>query len=105
MAIKNDAGTVAGWFGLRLKELRTAAGLDRQALADRAGLAQAGLANLEQCRNQPSWATVVALVQALGVKADAFLQEPSAKVPGRGRPRKEEEEKPAAKKQTRSRRA
>ena len=79
----------AEWFAGRLKELREQAGLTQPELADRAGLSKAGIADLEQGRREPSWATAVALAGALGVEVTAFLQEPAPREPaGRGRPPK-----------------
>lgn len=75
-------------FGPRLRELRTAAGLDREALAKAAGLTAAGLANLEQGRTYPRWHAAVAIAQALGVSLDDFTRPAKVKKPGRGRPRK-----------------
>jgi transcriptional regulator with XRE-family HTH domain len=77
-------------FGPRLKELREEAGLSQPQLAERSGLAKAGIANLEQGRTSPAWATVIALCKALAVTPDAFTQEPAARPEAkRGRPRKE----------------
>ncbi len=68
----------AEWFAARLRELRTAAGLSRKELADRAGFqSEAGVRNLEQGIRKPAWETVVALCEALGVGCDAFLQPPA----------------------------
>jgi transcriptional regulator with XRE-family HTH domain len=79
------------WFASRLKELRTSKGMTQPELAEKAGLTKAGIANLEQGRREPSWSTVVALCHALGVKCDAFFEEPSPETEpqGRGRPKKE----------------
>lgn len=80
----------ASYFGARLKELRERAGLTQPQLAERAGLAKAGIANLEQDRTSPAWATVIALCKALAVTPDAFTQAPSERPDAkRGRPRKE----------------
>jgi transcriptional regulator with XRE-family HTH domain len=78
------------WFAGRLRELREAAGLTRNGLAELAGLkSEAGIRNLEQGIRKPSWETVVALCKALGVTADAFLREPAGRpAAGPGRPRK-----------------
>jgi transcriptional regulator with XRE-family HTH domain len=78
------------WFAGRLRELREQAGLSRQQLADRAGMkSEAGIRNLEQGIRRPSWDTVLALCQALGVSCDAFTQPPGELPPPRvGRPRK-----------------
>ena len=77
------------WFADRLKELREGAGLSQQALADKSGMTREGIAQLETRRRKPSWESVVALCQALGVGCDAFTT-PAAErqAPGRGRPRK-----------------
>lgn len=61
-------------FAGRLKELRVAAGLTQESLAERAKLSKAGIADLEQGRREPSWATVIALAEALGVTCQAFLE-------------------------------
>ena len=63
-------------------------------LAEKSGLTKAGIANLEQGRREPSWSTVVALCEALGVKCDVFLEEPSpdSEAQRRGRPAKAKEE-------------
>jgi transcriptional regulator with XRE-family HTH domain len=79
----------AKWFAGRLKELRQQAGLTQQGLSDLAGLSKGGIADLEQGRREPTWASVVALSRALGVECSAFLQEPTASErPRRGRPGK-----------------
>jgi transcriptional regulator with XRE-family HTH domain len=87
----------AEWFAGRLVELREAAGLTRKQLADRAGLqSEGGIRDIEQGRRLPNWEMVIALSLALGVTPDAFTVQPAERsAPGRGRPRKEEEE-PAA---------
>jgi transcriptional regulator with XRE-family HTH domain len=82
-------------FGMRLKELREAAGLTQPALAKKAGLSKGGVADLEQGRREPSWATVQDLAAALGVDCTAFTQAPAERAPARpGRPAKPKEEKP-----------
>jgi transcriptional regulator with XRE-family HTH domain len=74
-------------FGMRLKELREQAGLTQPQLAEQAKLSKAGIADLEQGRREPSWATVQALCAALGVSCEAFNQEPAERpVAGPGRP-------------------
>jgi transcriptional regulator with XRE-family HTH domain len=77
-------------FALRLKELRAAAGLTQRQLAERAGMAEAGVRNLEQGRTGPTWESVVALAEALDVPTDSFRQEPAptTQKPPPGRPRK-----------------
>jgi transcriptional regulator with XRE-family HTH domain len=81
-------------FAPRVKELRQQAGLTQPALAEKAGLSKAGIANLEQGRREPSLATAA----ALGVDVTELTRASSAR-PGRGRPRKGEpsDEAPAKK--------
>ena len=79
----------AEWFAGRLRELRGAAGLTQEQLAERAGVKRDAVARWEAGTREPSWSNVVALVKALGVDANAFLQEPASAPPvGPGRPRK-----------------
>jgi transcriptional regulator with XRE-family HTH domain len=81
----------ASIIGLKLRELREAAGLSQAALADRSGVAQRTISSIEQGRNKPSFETVVALANALGTDCRAFTASPASSVkPGRGRPRKPE---------------
>lgn len=69
----------AEWFGGRLRELREARGLTRKELATRAGLrSEAGIRNLEQGVRAPSWPTVIALCQALGVTCEEFMKPPAS---------------------------
>lgn len=65
-------------FARRLRELRTAAGLTQQQLADVAGITQATLSRLEAGTQAPGWDTVQAVAAALGVSTEAFRdsQEP-----------------------------
>jgi transcriptional regulator with XRE-family HTH domain len=85
-------------FARRLKELREGAGLTQQQLGDQAGMHKLSVAKLEQAIREPSWATVQALADALGVSTEAFRQEPGpAPAPQRGRPRKGPVEAPAPK--------
>jgi transcriptional regulator with XRE-family HTH domain len=77
-------------FAMRLKELRTKAGMTQPELATRSGLSKGGIADLEQGRREPSLATAAKLAGALGVTIDA-LHKPAAKSmkpAKRGRPRK-----------------
>jgi transcriptional regulator with XRE-family HTH domain len=79
----------AKWFAGRLRELREERGFSRGELAGRAGIKPSAVRDLEQGQYGPNWETVVALCLALGVRCDAFLQEPAERPPpGRGRPRK-----------------
>jgi len=95
-----ESANVAEWFGSRLRELRMAKGWTQAELATEAKISKAGIADIEQGRNAPSWPTVLALCAALGCKCDAFQEKPAdADSPGRGRPKKEEA-KPTSKKKT-----
>lgn len=85
-----DADEIAGWFSGRLRELRVLRAWTQAELAEKAGLTQAGIANLEQGRTGPEWSTVIRLCVALGVKCDEFQRPPAAgESRGRGRPMKE----------------
>jgi hypothetical protein len=60
-------------------------------LDDWAGLKLGGIRDLEQERNKPTWETVLAVAEVLGVSTEAFRQEPARSAdekPKRGRPRK-----------------
>jgi transcriptional regulator with XRE-family HTH domain len=66
-------------FGIRLKELREAAGLTQDELAERAGLYKFSVAKLEQGVREPVWSTVLTLAAALGVNCLAFVAETEVK--------------------------
>jgi transcriptional regulator with XRE-family HTH domain len=78
------------WFGTRLTELRTAAGLSQAALAALLGVGASYVSDLETGRRLPAWGTALALADALGVGMDALASRPTVASPdrGRGRPRK-----------------
>jgi transcriptional regulator with XRE-family HTH domain len=81
----------AHWFAGRLRELREGKGWTQSQLADKAGLSEGGVRDLEQGRRKPSWETVLALASALGVSCDAFATQPAAEASAprkRGRPQK-----------------
>jgi DNA-binding XRE family transcriptional regulator len=63
-------------FGLRLKALRTAAGLSQFALAAKAGITETAVNYIEVGRREPSWSTAVRLAAALGVGVEAFAEPP-----------------------------
>jgi transcriptional regulator with XRE-family HTH domain len=72
-----------------LRELRVAADLTQQQLADRAGLSWKGVAQWERGVREPGWSNVLALAKALGVTCEAFTQAPAERAPARpGRPAK-----------------
>jgi transcriptional regulator with XRE-family HTH domain len=92
------------WFAGRLRELREAAGLTQQQLADAAGLKLAGIRNLEQGRTFPEWPSVLSLCTALGVGCESFTTPPTAREkPGRGRPAKASANEPPEPKRSRGR--
>jgi transcriptional regulator with XRE-family HTH domain len=79
----------ATWFAGRLWELREGKSLSREELAALAGIKPSAVRDIEQAVYSPNWETVVALCKALGVTADAFLEQPAEHPPrGRGRPPK-----------------
>jgi transcriptional regulator with XRE-family HTH domain len=85
------------WFAGRLRELREAAGLTQQQLADKAGMKLGGIRDLEQGRRSPTWETVLAIAAGLGVGCEAFTVPPADRAPpGRGRPSKAEAPPPPA---------
>jgi transcriptional regulator with XRE-family HTH domain len=88
----------ADWFAGRLRELRDAKGLSREQLAELAGMKVGGIRDLEQGVRSPTWKTVLALCQALGVDCREFAKEPTTRhEPRRGRPPKGAPEEPAVK--------
>jgi transcriptional regulator with XRE-family HTH domain len=84
-----NPGNTAGWFGSRLTELRTRAGLTPEQLAQKAGLTLGAFAQLERGERSPAWGTMVTLAKALGVGVEVFaeerVEEPRTR---RGRPRR-----------------
>jgi transcriptional regulator with XRE-family HTH domain len=93
-------------FSGRLKELREQAGLSQKALAEKAGLATSAIGHLEQGLRKPTWETVLALADALGVTCEAFTVSAESEAPRpRGRPKKAaaKETPPSGKKSARKR--
>lgn len=77
------------WFAGRLRELREAAGLTQQQLAERAGMAWRSITHLEGGDRKPSWETVLKLCGVLNVDCREFTKEPVPRSkPKRGRPPK-----------------
>lgn len=68
-------------FGKRLKELREAAGLTQQELADRAGMHKFGVAKVEQGHRGVSWEKALDLARALGVSILLFVPDTEADKP------------------------
>lgn len=86
---KKDSGPPDSIFAARLKELRTEAGLSQAKLAANAGMSLAGVTQLEQGLRQPTWVSIQALADALGVATDAFRSKAKPRPrAGKGRPRK-----------------
>jgi len=69
-------------FALRLREIRRQRGLTQERLAQLAGLHKLAIAKLEQGVQEPTWSTVVALVDALKLNGGDFW------VPSRARLRR-----------------
>lgn len=61
-------------FAARLFALRTRAGVTQAELAERSGVTQALVSQLEAGDHGPSWSTVQALAAALGVGVEEFTR-------------------------------
>jgi transcriptional regulator with XRE-family HTH domain len=68
--------------------LRQETGLTIQALADRAGMHRESVAQLERGRRKPTWASVLALADALDVSLEMFRDRPKGRKPEALRRRK-----------------
>jgi transcriptional regulator with XRE-family HTH domain len=96
-------------FADKLKALRDHLGLTQKQLAEKAGLAQHSIANLEQGIRLPTVKTLFALAGALGTTVEELMKNGSPdetlKRPKRprGRPSKPAEEPKPAKKKPRGR--
>jgi transcriptional regulator with XRE-family HTH domain len=66
----------AEMFASSLRRLRQEAGLTIQALADKAGMHLESVAQLERGRRRPTWESVLALADALGISVEAFRDRP-----------------------------
>lgn len=64
-------------IGLRLKELRILKGLTQEELADRAELSKGFISQVERNLTSPSIATLMDILQCLGVSTADFFAEPS----------------------------
>ncbi len=89
-------------LGNRIRELREAAGLGRQQLADGAGFSVRAVIQWELGDREPGWFNMLALAEALDVPVTAFLQEPAPRPPAaRGRPTRAAAQQPEAPKPNR----
>jgi transcriptional regulator with XRE-family HTH domain len=61
-------------LGLAIKELREARDLTQEELASRAGMTFGTVSRLESAKSAPAWATVMQLIDALGVSLPALAQ-------------------------------
>ena len=77
------------FFAERLRQLRKAAGLTQQQLADRSGLAWSTIQQFESARREPAFAILVKLAAGLGVSLSAF--DPPAAEPEKPKRRKAKE--------------
>jgi transcriptional regulator with XRE-family HTH domain len=68
-----------GFFAVRLKELRTKAGLSQPQLAESADIPVSTIRQFEQGRREPTFPTLVKLAAGLGVSLAAFDVEPPKK--------------------------
>jgi DNA-binding XRE family transcriptional regulator len=84
-------------FRHKLRELRERAALTQPELARKADLSKDTVAQLEQGRYEPTWPTVLALADALGVSTEAFREPPAADVTPRGPGRPPKVEPPKVK--------
>ena len=82
-------------FAEKLRQLRDAAGLTQEQMAERSGINLWTIRGYEQGRREPNWKGVLSLAKSLNVAAEVFSEcdesttdEQSARP--RGRPRKPE---------------
>lgn len=69
---RKNVDPVAAAFGKRLETIRNAKGITLADLAAQSGLQPNHIYMLEAGLRSPSWKTVLALAQALGVSIEAF---------------------------------
>lgn len=68
-------------IGQRLREIRESRGLTQQALAKRSGITSQAITQIETGRRRPSFGTLVALAQGLGLSLDSLAGVPTSKYP------------------------
>ncbi len=76
MPIDARIAAIAARFPVKLKDLRTVAGLTQKSLAEAAGVTQGLISSYEAGTFTPAWDTVLALADALGVPVGAFAAAP-----------------------------
>jgi transcriptional regulator with XRE-family HTH domain len=70
-------------LGQAVRALRTKAGIDQEALAERSGLPPSLIAEIESGRSDPTWGDMRRAAQALGVSLER-LSELSEELEGEG---------------------
>lgn len=84
--------TDSAWAGARLRELREAARLSQQELADVLAVSRETVARWETDQREPNWTNVRAMAAALGTTCEAFNQQPAQQdPPKKGRPKKQDD--------------
>jgi transcriptional regulator with XRE-family HTH domain len=76
-------------FGERLRSLRKEAGLTLTELSAKAGMHLQAIFKLEAGEREPSWSSVLALADALGVALTAFdpkRRRPKPRIPAKRKP-------------------
>ncbi|MFC1460983.1 helix-turn-helix domain-containing protein [Verrucomicrobiota bacterium] len=68
-------------IGQRLREIRESRGLTQQALAERSGITSQAITQVETGRRKPSFGTLVAIAQGLGMSLDSLVGVPTSKYP------------------------
>jgi transcriptional regulator with XRE-family HTH domain len=61
-------------LGLAIKKLREARGLTQEELASRAGTTVGTVSRLEAAKSAPAWATVMQLIDAMGISLPELAQ-------------------------------
>ena len=70
--------------GRKLREIRLSKGVGSKDLAQRAGVSERTLLEIEEGKRHATEETLFAVAQALGVKADELLAEDPTHAPARG---------------------
>ena len=61
-------------LGLAIKELREARGLTQEELASRADTTIGTISRMESAKSAPAWATVMQVIEAMGVSLPALAE-------------------------------